>query len=168
MTPPRETAMATTTRQQAPLPAIDGTAEAEQVCAHFGEVMDTLLGVLDEETRLVRAGRLRDAAGLAASKQELARLYLADVERVKRCGSYLTQRSPAVLARLRERHDTFRALLQINLTVLATAHAVSEGLIRGVSNEIARKTAPQTYGASGRANAPGPSAARPLAVSRRL
>ena len=40
-------------------------------------------------------------------------------------------RCPDLLAALRKQHDTFNALLQINLTVLATAHAVSEGLIRG-------------------------------------
>ena len=44
-----------------------------------------------------------------------------------------------MLATLQPRHDTFRALLQINLTVLATAHAVSEGIVRGVSGELARK-----------------------------
>ena len=33
-------------------------------------------------------------------------------------------------------HNTFRDLLQTNLTVLATAHAVSEGIIRGVSGEL--------------------------------
>ena len=65
-------------------------------------------------------------------------------------------------------HNDFRALLQINLTVLATAHAVSEGIVRGVSGELARKAAPQTYGASGRANAPDPRNATPLAVSRVL
>ena len=53
------------------------------------------------------------------------------------------------LEALRRHHDTFRALLQINLTVLATAHAVSEGIVRGVSGEMARHAAPQTYGASG-------------------
>jgi hypothetical protein len=52
--------------------------------------------------------------------------------------------------------------------VLATAHAVSEGIVRGVSDELARKAAPQTYGSSGRANAPGKSATAPLAVSRSL
>ena len=72
------------------------------------------------------------------------------------------------LEELRQRHDKFRALLQINLTVLATAHAVSEGIVRGVSDEMARKSAPQTYGASGRTNAPSRSAASPLAVSRVL
>jgi len=52
--------------------------------------------------------------------------------------------------------------------VLATAHAVSEGIVRGVSNEITRRSAPHTYGASGRANAPSRAAATPIAVSRSL
>ena len=43
---------------------------------------------------------------------------------------------------MRERHTAFQALLQTNMTVLATAHAVSEGIIRGVSGELARKRAP--------------------------
>ena len=57
-------------------------------------------------------------------------------------------------AELRQRHDLFRAVLQMNLTVLATAHAVSESIMRGVSAELARKATPQAYGASGRATAP--------------
>jgi hypothetical protein len=61
-----------------------------------------------------------------------------------------------------------RALLQTNLTVLATAHAVSESVVRGVSNEIGRRSTPQTYGASGRANVPTRAAGVPLAVSRTL
>ena len=52
-------------------------------------------------------------------------------------------------AELRQRHDLFRAVLQMNLTVLATAHAVSESIMRGVSSELARKATPQgAYGAS--------------------
>ena len=42
----------------------------------------------------------------------------------------------------------------MNLTVLATAHAVSESIMRGVSAELARKATPQAYGASGRATRP--------------
>jgi hypothetical protein len=69
---------------------------------------------------------------------------------------------------LRAQYDAFRALLQVNLTVLATAHAVSEGIVRGVAGAIARKSTPQTYGASGQAHAPGRNAGPPLAVSRTL
>ena len=38
--------------------------------------------------------------------------------------------------------------------MLATAHAVTEGLVRGVSGELTRKSAPQTYTAFGRNPAP--------------
>jgi hypothetical protein len=69
---------------------------------------------------------------------------------------------------LHARHAAFQAMLQTNLTVLATAHAVSEGIIRGVSGELSRRQAPTTYGASGRANAPSPKASQPLALSRTL
>ena len=69
---------------------------------------------------------------------------------------------------MRERHAAFQTLLQKNLTVMATAHAVSEGIIRGVSGEIARKRAPSTYGATGRASAPAPSTSQPLASAARF
>ena len=69
---------------------------------------------------------------------------------------------------LRQRHAAFQALLHTNLTVLATAHAVSEGIIRGVSGELARKRAPSTYGASGRASPPSTKTSPPLALSRTL
>ena len=57
---------------------------------------------------------------------------------------------PREIDALRQRHDVFHALLQINLTVLATAHAVSEGIMRGVSEEVnAQDRRRSTYGASG-------------------
>lgn len=75
---------------------------------------------------------------------------------------------PDAFDRLNKRHNTFRDLLQTNLTVLATAHAVSEGIIRDVSGELARKQAPSTYGANGRAQAPTAKVTQPLALSRSL
>ena len=59
-------------------------------------------------------------------------------------------------------------MLQKNLIVLATTHAVSEGIVRRLSGDLARKTAPQVYGATGRATAPHPRHGRPLAISRKL
>jgi hypothetical protein len=148
-------------------PPIASAAEAAQLATEFSQVMEALLGIVEEETRLVRAGRLREAARLELSKSELARLYYVQASRVKGCRTLLAKYSPELFAELRRRHDLFRALLQINLTVLATAHAVAEGLVRGVSGELARRSAPQTYTAAGR-NAAAPTAAQPLAVSCRL
>jgi hypothetical protein len=143
-------------------------AEADALATHFVEVLDMLLGVVQQETELVRAGRLSAAAQLTASKTDLTRLYVTDTLRLRANQKQIAQLAPGMVETLRRRHDEFRALLQINLTVLATAHAVSEGIVRGVSDALTRKAAPQTYGSSGRANAPSPRAAQPLAVSRTL
>ena len=151
----------------APAPIVSA-GEAEHAIANLNKIMDRLVETVEEETTRVRAGRLRDALELDETKVELARLYAAETERVKSCKNIIAQTLPDALDRLRKRHDAFRALLQRNLTVLATAHAVSEGIIRGVSGELARKRAPSTYGASGRTNAPSSKASQPLAFSRKL
>ena len=134
-----------------PSPRIATADEAERLISHLCDVMDALVGLVEEETALVRAGRQRETAKLEPAKTDMARLYLADVERLKASAEFLaaTARRRA-LTIFGKRHSAFRAVLQINLTVLATAHAVSESIIRGVAGELARKAAPQTYGASGR------------------
>ena len=91
-----------------------------------------------------------------------------DGARIKASQVYLDRGTPKMAAELRQRHDLFRAVLQMNLTVLATAHAVSESIMRGVSNELARKATPQGYGASGRAAVPAAAARQPLTMSRVL
>jgi hypothetical protein len=151
----------------APLP-IQTAAEAENLVRHLLAAMDALVATVEQETTLVRAGKLNDAVALEATKAELARLYMTDTAQVKANLPVLSKQIPDLLAALRRQHDTFHALLQINLTVLATAHAVSEGLIRGAHGEVARKNAPQTYGNSGRHSAPPKSAATPISVSRTL
>ncbi len=144
---------------------IAGAGEAEQALADLNGIMDRLIATIEEETARARTGRLAAAAELSEGKLELARLYTTESQRVK---ASLIGQAPDALDRLRERHAAFQSLLQTNLTVLATAHAVSEGIIRGVSGELARKQVPSTYGASGRSNAPGAKASQPLALSRTL
>ena len=153
----------------APQPAgLTNKAEAELLMQHMMDVMDTLLGVVEQETDLVRAGNLIAAAQLEPSKSELTRLYMHDASRLKASQDFLKRTMPDVFAALRQRHDLFHALLQMNLTVLATAHAVSESIMRGVSDEMARRATPNAYGASGRAAVPPRSSMQPLAVSRVL
>lgn len=139
-----------------------------EVMAELTAAMDAIVRVVEQETELVRAGRLADAAKLQAEKTELAKLYYAGASHIRTIIPALSSSHPQALADIKRKHEEFRALLQVNLTVLATAHAVSEGIMRGVSDELARKAAPSTYGATGRTNAPGAGAAQPLAVSRVL
>lgn len=141
-----------------PMRPVASPAEAEALIKHLLDVMDALLGIVEEETELVRAGKLYEVAQLEPAKAELSRMYIADMTRIKASQDYLSRTTPTIVDDLRRRHDEFRALLQINLTVLATAHAVSESIMRGVSDKPTRKATPQGYGATGRATAP-PSAA---------
>ena len=107
---------------------------------------------------------------LEQQKTELSRRYV-DAHRghAKASQKHLMRRStPDLLAALQRHHDTFRAMLQVNLTVLATAHAVSEGIVRGVNAEVQRRATPQTYTASGQRSAPSVRTRSPLAVSRTL
>ena len=149
-------------------PAIASVGEAQHMISNLERIMDALLATVEEETALVRDGRVAQAAQLEEAKSELAGRYLAETERLKANKDFLQRSLPDALAALRRRHDNFHALLQINLTVLATAHAVSEGIVRGVSDEINRTQAPQTYGASGRAAPAKPKNRQPMAISRTL
>ncbi len=148
--------------------AISNRADAERTIAMLNAIMDGLERTLAEETACVSAGRLNEALALEPTKTDLARRFTVESERLRAARRLVAGAPPQMLAALRERHTAFQALLQKNLTVLATAHAVSEGIIRGVSGELARKRAPSTYGASGRANALSPKACQPLALSRTL
>ena len=154
--------------QQSPSRPLASQAEAEALIRHMLDVMDALLGTVEEETALVRAGKLGEAAKLEAVKTDLSNMYVADTARIRASQQYLSQVTPEMAAELRTRHDLFRAVLQMNLTVLATAHAVSESIMRGVSAELARKATPQAYGASGHATRPPASNMQPLTLSRVL
>jgi hypothetical protein len=147
---------------------ISTPVEARKLAESLMEVMSGLLGVIERETELVRAGKLHEAMQLEVQKSEHSRRYTLAVESLKNSQAYLAQVSPELLTTLRRHHDTFRAMLQINLTVLATAHAVSEGIVRGVSNEMQRRSMPNTYTATGARTTPGPRNHAPLSISRSL
>ena len=157
-------------RPAAPAPAAMAAtpAEARKLAENLMDVMSALLGVIERETELVRAGKLREAMAFEPNKTELSRRYAGAIAQLKASQKFLHETAPELLTTLHRHHDTFRAMLQISLTVLATAHAVSESIVRGVNAEMQQKNIPNTYTAAGRRTAPGPRHITPLAVSRSL
>ncbi len=152
----------------APVPVASTPAEARKLAETMLEIMSALLGVIERETELVRAGKVREAMRLEPQKADLSLRYVGIVRHLKASQKYLAQATPELLTTLHRHHDVFRAMLQVNLTVLATAHAVSEGIVRGVNIEIQRRNIPNTYTAAGQRSAPGPRNITPLSVSRSL
>ena len=156
-------------QQNAGAPAPASTpVEARKLAEGLMQVMSTLLGIVERETELVRAGKVREAMKLETEKGDISRQYVDAISKLTRSRDYLMQSTPELLTALHRHHDTFRAMLQVNLTVLATAHAVSEGIVRGVNSEMQRLSLPNGYTAAGQRATPGPRHVTPLSVSRSL
>jgi hypothetical protein len=152
----------------APIPTAATASDARKLAEDLMDAMTALLGIIERETELVRAGKLREAMVFEQQKADLSRRYVGAVAHLKASQKYLSQTAPELLTTLHRHHDVFRAMLQINLTVLATAHAVSESIVRGVNTEMQSRNIPNTYTSAGRRAAPGPRHMTPLAVSRSL
>ncbi len=144
------------------------SAAARKLAEDLMDAMSALLGLIERETELVRAGKVREAMTMESQKQELSRRYVGAVSQLKANQAQLAKSAPELLSTLHRHHDAFRAMLQVNLTVLATAHAVSESVVRGVNAEIQKRNVPNTYTAAGRRATPGSRHITPLAVSRSL
>jgi hypothetical protein len=147
---------------------ITTTAEAERAIDDLSALIEKLTGLMEEETALVRAGKVSRTVDLGRTKAEIAGQLYTSGERLKANARFLMQAAPARCVGLRRLHEAFRAVLQKNMIVLATTHAVSEGIMRRLSADLAKKTAPQIYGSTGRATAPHPKYGQPLALSRKL
>jgi hypothetical protein len=141
-------------------------AEAERAVADMAALTEQLSILLDQETRLVHAGKVRAAAALGPAKAELAGRLFAGGERIKASAKFLQQSMPERCTALLRLQESFRGIVQKNMIVLATAHAVSEGIVRRLSGDLARKAAPHVYGSTGRSVAPQAKHGKPLALSR--
>src|SRR3981189_1286531 len=107
-------------RQQAPapIPVATTATDARKLAENLMEVMSALLGVIERETELVRAGKVREARALGPNKTDFSRPSVGAIAHLKASQKYLSEVAPDLLATLHRPHDVFRAMLQINLTVL--------------------------------------------------
>lgn len=140
-------------------------SEADRLLAELSEAMEAMVSLIEAETRLVRASKLREAARLQADKARLAQRYLAAMTALKANAAFLKETVPDRLERLHQRHEAFREKLQTNLATLSTAKAVSEELVRSVAVELAQRDAPEVYRANGRTGRDAPKA-RPVTLNR--
>jgi hypothetical protein len=141
--------------------------DAEGLAAAVLATLGALESTLTAETALVRAGRIRDGLAQEERKNELAARYLRQLEGVKANAVALARFAPDAVERLKTAHAGFGRTVETNRMVLATARAVSEGLIKTVSDELDRASRPASYGPS--ASAPARAArAGPLVLSRSL
>jgi hypothetical protein len=150
-------------------PVVASQREADQFVDGIIAVMQRLDGIVSQETDLLKAYRLRDAAGLGDAKTDAAKHYVQALDRLKANAIALARWAPASVQRLKGAQRRLAETLDVNMAVLATARSVSEGIIRNLATEVAAPRTLTTYGAGGRAAAPARTgAATPLMVSKTL
>ena len=154
-------------QRAATAPRILGREEAERLVAGVLATMGDLEKVLASETAHVRVGRIRDGLAEEAKKSELASAYMRGLETVKANAIALARFAPDALQRLKAAHAEFGRAVETNQTVLATARAVSESLVKGVADEMNRLSRPQGYGPAGPQTAR-PQRSEPLVISKTL
>jgi hypothetical protein len=139
--------------------------QAETLLSRIGETMVALVQVFEDETRLVRAGKLSAAADLVSEKTNLAARYLREFEAVKTNAKFIRDQVPELVEEMRRAHASFRDILSRNLRTVATAQSVAEGIVRGAAEEASRRASPHGYRADGRSQ-PAKTATRPVMISR--
>lgn len=149
------------------LKAID-TLPAADLCGIALSTLDRLVTVLNQETVLLRTGRLKEAGELTAEKTRLAQDYMGFARSVQRVLPRLKVEAPAMVEAMRVRHEQFATQMAENLRVIATARAVTEDLLTDVATAMSASQRPKTYGAGGAMNGQPPVAATGVSINRAL
>lgn len=141
--------------------------DAKALIGELRETMAALEKVLTVETEHLRVGRINDGLAESERKSALTSAYLQGLEALKANAVALARFAPQGLEILKTEHAAFARVIETNQIVLATARAVSENLVKGISDELGRSQRPQVYGASGPQHRPA-TGATPLLVSKNL
>lgn len=130
----------------APVPADDRKA-AMEICASIGATMETLLQLIEAESVLLRAGKPIVATLVAARKRELAAAYLVDLDVLREIGVELAAFAPEAVDRLRQLHEEFVSVLQIDMATLATVRATAEPQRRPPQRQAIARPSPRAESA---------------------
>jgi hypothetical protein len=140
--------------------------EASRLVKGMLATMQELEKVLQTETAFIREGRIREGLSDETRKTELSSAYISGLESVKSNAIALARYMPDGLEQLKSAHVHFGEVVETNQIVLATARAVSESLVKGISDELSRLNTPQTYGRRGGNGGFQPIRPEPLIVSK--
>ncbi|MEP3278095.1 MAG: flagellar protein FlgN [Stappiaceae bacterium] len=118
----------------------------EDLLLRLDRSMEGLLEILEEETGLLRNGKLRLAGDLQPRKTEAAEEYSQLMHVAKENLVAIGNLAPNLAQRVKDKHAMFRDVLRINLSALAIAREVSEDIVRTVAKTVGAPQGPRTYG----------------------
>lgn len=139
-----------------------------ELIARVESTLNALVAIMNEETTLLRAGRMKDASLLTGDKTRLAQDYVGLSRSVQRQLFRLRDEAPADLKRLQTGHEKLATQMAENLRVIATAKDVTEAVLTDVAESMGAQNRTRTYGASGSMQSTPGAHARGIAVNRAL
>ncbi len=138
--------------------------QAEDLCTRVLQTSAELIGVLERETDLLRKGETQEINSLIARKTSLSTTMMRDMTVLNANASYISEVVPGQIELLKDQHTQFQRSLRINQDALGAVKAISENLLRTISDAAGRpQKGPETYGQMGAMSSRTPS--RPAAVS---
>lgn len=141
---------------------------AAELCERSLATLEALVSVMNEETTLLRAGRMREAGAVSARKTALAQDYVGLVRSIQRQTARLLREAPDDVRRLRAGHERLATQMAENLKVLATSRSLTEDILTDVADAVGQRGRARTYGPDGEVAGAAGAAARGIAINRSL
>jgi hypothetical protein len=138
--------------------------QAEDLCTRVLQTTAELICVLERETDLLRKGDTQEFNSLIARKTSLSTTMMRDMTILNANASFISRVVPEQIELLKDQHAQFQRSLRINHEALGAVKAISENLLRTISNAAgSTKSGPETYGQT--ASMASVQASRPTAIS---
>lgn len=125
------------------------TLPAEELCARTDSMLKALVKAMNEETTLLRTGKLKEAEAITAEKARVAQDYVVLARAVQRAAPRLKAQAPELLKRLRNQHESLATQMAENLRVLASARTLTQSLLSDLAKSAGPKHKPNVYSANG-------------------
>ncbi len=142
--------------------------EANDLCNKTSMALDALLDIMNQETMLLRAGRLKEAGVLTPKKSQISQDYVTLARAVKREAERLKIQAPLAIEKLKIKHESLATQMADNLRVLATARNVTQDLLSDVAKSVGNSQKPKTYDTGGIISSQNTAPIKGLSVDRAL
>lgn len=125
----------------------ESVAEARNPVITLTLLTRRLTDVINQENALIKNRRPAEAKALIEEKSRLAAAYAREMDMVRRNGGVRAFATAEQLQELRSETAQFQKILDDHRRILERARALTEGMLKAVGDEVARRQQPaQGYG----------------------
>jgi len=130
---------------------------------------DQLSELVEQETALLRERKTGEIGALLEQKSALAAQYAREMNTLRRNRSVIEVAAPHLISRLKSATRRFQNLLEEHRRWLNAALHLTEGVVKSISEEVARKNQPvAAYGDNARVNRVGAPAPTSIALNQTI